>query len=125
MKRYLFLIFGLVSLMGIGFWACSKAPQEKTKESEVRVGPVKLNTHPTNLEGKIVVLRWNGKFNGDNFLNRVGELLTQQVKSVKIIKMWEVDSSTASIPKTLEESEKIALKIADQKPDLVIASQAD
>ena len=125
MKRNFFFIFGLVLLMSIGFLACSKAPQEKTKEGEVRVGPVKLNIHPTNLEGKIVILRWNGKFNGDNLLNRVGELLTQQVKGVKIIKMWEVDSSTASIPKTLEESEKIALKIADQKPDLVISSQAD
>src|SRR5208337_845494 len=32
----------------------------------------------TTLEGKTVVLRWNGKHNGDNVLNRVAELLAKQ-----------------------------------------------
>lgn len=90
-----------------------------------KVGPVKLNPHPASLEGKIVLLRWNGKYNGDKFLTRVGELLAQQVKNVKVVKMWEVDSSTASMSSSLETSEKITAKIAGQKPDIVIASQAD
>ena len=89
------------------------------------MGPVKINPHPASLEGKTVLLRWNGKMNGDKFLTRVGELLTQQVKNVKIIKLWEVDKSTAAISKDLQASEQVAAAIAKLKPDLVIAAQAD
>jgi hypothetical protein len=90
-----------------------------------KVGPLKLNPHPANLEGKTVLLRWNGKYNGDKYLSRVGELMNQQVKNVKIIKMWEIDKSTAAISKNAEMSEQVASSIAKLKPDLVIASQAD
>ncbi|HWT79331.1 MAG TPA: UGSC family (seleno)protein, partial [Candidatus Methylomirabilis sp.] len=89
------------------------------------VGPVKMNSHPAGLEGKTILLRWNGKYNGDKFLARVGELLTQQVKGVKVIRLWEMDSTTAAISKNGEMSEEVAGKIARLKPDLVIAAQAD
>jgi hypothetical protein len=89
------------------------------------VGPVKLNAHPATLEGKTVVLRWNGKYNGDLFLNNVGELLTQQVKNVKIVKLWEVDKATADVSKNGQVSEQTAAAIAKLKPALVIAAQAD
>jgi hypothetical protein len=84
-----------------------------------------LNPHPVSLEGKTVLLRWNGKYNGDKFLNRLGELMDQQVKNVRIIKMWEMDKATAIISKNAEVSEQIAVGIAKLKPDLVIAAQAD
>lgn len=90
-----------------------------------KVGPVKMNPHPASLEGKTVVLRWNGKYNGDNFLSRVAELLTQKVKGAKVIKMWEVDRATASMSDSLEKSKNFAEKVAKLKPDMVIASQAD
>ena len=90
-----------------------------------KVGPVKMNQHPSSLEGKTVVLRWNGKYNGDKYLSRVGELISQQIKNVKIIKMWEIDKSTAAISKNAEMSEQVAASIAKLKPDLVIAAQAD
>lgn len=90
-----------------------------------KVGPVKLNPHPSSLEGKTVLLRWNGKYNGDKFLARVGELLAQQVQGVKVIRLWEMDSTTAAISKNKEMSEEVAGKMAKLKPDLVIASQAD
>jgi len=90
-----------------------------------KVGPVKMNQHPSSLEGKTVVLRWNGKYNGDRYLDRVGELMSQKVKGVKIIKMWEIDKSTAAISKNAEMSEQVAASIAKLKPGLVIASQAD
>jgi len=90
-----------------------------------KVGPVKMNQHPSSLEGKTVVLRWNGKFNGDKYLSRVGELISQQIKSVKILKMWEIDKSTAAISKNAEVSEQVAAGIAKLKPDLVIGAQAD
>ena len=119
-KRFLFyLLAGLLvlSIFG-GSWAASK-------EELPKVGPVKLNAHPASLEGKTVVLRWNGKYNGDKFLLRVGELLTQQVKGVKVVRLWEMDKETAAISKNGAMSEEVAGKIAKLKADLVIASQAD
>jgi hypothetical protein len=96
-----------------------------TDQQPPKVGPVKLNPHPVNLEGKTVLLRWNGKYNGDKFLDRLAELLTQKVKKITVIKLWEADSTTAAISKTAEISEEIASKVANLHPDLVIAAQAD
>jgi hypothetical protein len=87
--------------------------------------PVRLNPHPNSLEGKTLLLRWNGKYNGDKFLSRVGELFVEQVKGIKIVKMWEVDSSTAVISKKMELSDQIASKIAALNPQVVISAQAD
>ena len=111
----IFLVGGIFCNSG---WAAAEKQMPK-------VGPVKLNAHPPTLEGKTVLLRWNGKYNGDKFLTRVGELLTQQVKNVKIIRLWELDPATAAISKNGEASEEVANKIAKLKPDLVIAAQAD
>jgi len=110
----------LLLVAGIFSYAWPAAEKQVPK-----VGPVKLNPHPASLEGKTVLLRWNGKYNGDKFLTRVGELLTQQVKGVRVIRLWEMDSTTAAISKNGEMSEEVAGKIARLKPDLVIASQAD
>jgi len=95
------------------------------EEGLPKTGPVKMNAHPGTLEGKTVLLRWNGKYNGDKFLSRVGELLVEQVKNIKIVKMWEVDPNTAIISKKMEVSEQIASKIAAFMPSLVISAQAD
>ena len=94
-------------------------------EGIVKIDPIKINPHPSTLEGKTVVLRWNGKPNGDNFFNRVAGLLTERVKNIKIIKMWELDPSTAVRSPSQEVSKEIASKIAKLKPDLVIGCQAD
>ncbi len=114
-------ILAVVSLLVL----CFASPSFAAKEKIPVVGPVKVNAHPASLEGKTVVLRWNGKMNGDKFLTRIGELLTQQVKGIKVIKLWETDKATAAISKDGEASEEVAKKIANLKPDLVIASQAD
>jgi len=95
------------------------------------IGPVTMNPHPTSLEGKTVVLRWNGKDNGDVVLNYLAELLTQEgVKEV--IKLWEVDPDSAIISGKenvismgMERSEIFAEEAAELGADLVIASQAD
>ncbi len=124
-KKRLWLIFSMVLLVMFsveGIFVCAAASEDKKLP---KVGPVKMNQHPASLEGKTVLLRWNGKYNGDRYLSRVGELISQQIKSVKIIKMWEVDKSTAVISKKAEVSEQIAVSIAKLKPDLVIAAQAD
>jgi ABC-type Fe3+-hydroxamate transport system substrate-binding protein len=123
MKRTLLILLS-VALLALVLAACGGAAPTPTK-SAVPAGTVKINTHPSSLEGKTVVLRWNSKPNGDKYLTRIGELLTQQVKDVKVVKLWESDPSTAAITKSPEESAAIADKIAALKPDLVIASQGD
>jgi hypothetical protein len=120
MKKMFILLF-VIWFLVVGLSGYAGAKGEKAP----KVGPVKLNAHPASLEGKTVLLRWNGKFNGDKYLTRAGELLTQQVKNVKIVKLWEVDKSTAAISKDLQASEQVAASIAKLKPDLVIAAQAD
>jgi hypothetical protein len=113
-------------LLGLLLVSVMAAQAEAAADKQLpKVGPVKINAHPAGLEGKTVVLRWNGKPNGDKFLTRFGEILSQQVKGVKIVKMWEVDKTTATISKTPEASKAIADKIAAYKPAIVIASQAD
>jgi len=124
-KKRMGLIFVMVLLAMFTVGSTSVYVKASEDKKVPRVGPVNLNPHPITLEGKTVLLRWNGKYNGDKFLSRVGELLTRQVKNVKIIKMWEMDKSTAAISKNAEVSEQVAVSTAKLKPDLVIAAQAD
>lgn len=108
-----------------GVVGCAWAPEQKAPAGPAKVGAVKVNAHPASLDGKTVVLRWNGKPNGDKLLTRVSELLTEKYKDIRVIRLWETAPETAAISKSQEESEKLAAKIAELKPDLVIASQAD
>jgi len=96
-----------------------------TPEGVVNIAPMQLAPRLTTLEGKTVVLQWNGKTNGNNFLNPIAEMLTQQFKGIKIIKAWELAPELKTISQSQINSQKIADKIASWKPDLVIASQAD
>ena len=80
---------------------------------------------PATLEGKTIVLRWNSKHNGDNFLNRIAELFAEKVPSAKVIKLYEVDKSTVKTSGSNSESARIAKVIKDLKADIVIGSQAD
>jgi uncharacterized protein YllA (UPF0747 family) len=92
----------------------------------IKIEPMEINPHPSTLEGKTVLLRWNGKHNGDKFLDRVAELLAQKVKGIKIIKSWEVAPETVDpISGSQERSVELMKKLAAFKPDLVIGSQAD
>ncbi len=91
----------------------------------VRVDPVKITPHPSTLEGKTVILRWNGKPNGDHFLNRLAELLNERVRGVKVIKAWEVAPETKVISYSPDTSRAIAKKLLAYKPDIVIAAPAD
>ncbi len=81
----------------------------------------RLNT----LEGKTVVLRWNEKHNGDNFLNRIAELFKERFPTTKVIKLYEVDKSTVEISGSIKEAIRIAKVIKDLKADIVIGAQCD
>jgi ABC-type Fe3+-hydroxamate transport system substrate-binding protein len=124
MGRKLLMTLLVASVLVAGLAACAPASQEPS-DDVVKVGPVELNAHPASLEGKTVVLRWNGKPNGDKLLTRVGERLSEQFPGVKLVKLWEVDESTAVSSDDAEVSLKIAETIAAQNPDLVIGSQCD
>jgi hypothetical protein len=95
-------------------------------EGVIKIEPMEINPHPASLEGKTVLLRWNGKHNGDKFLDRVADLLAQKVKGIKIIKSWEVAPETVDpISGSQERSMELMKKLGAFKPDLVIGSQAD
>jgi len=127
MKRTVLLCFVVLLALTL-LSACSDKKEEPAKtesKAVTKMGAVAYNAHPASLEGKTVVLRWNGKYNGDKLLGKVAQLLTQQVKDIKVVKMWEVDKTTAVISDSMENSLAIVKKIVDQKPAMVIASQAD
>jgi len=94
-------------------------------EGAVNVKPFSLNPHPETLSGKTVLLRWNGKHNGDIFLNRITELLTENVEDVRIIKSWEVAPETEATSLHPNKSQEFAKRLADYKPDIVIGAQGD
>ncbi len=79
---------------------------------------------PATLEGKTVALLWNGKANGDFFLSRIGELLAERVKDVKVIKLWEVDPATTQYGPEAFPAETVK-KIKNFSPAIVIGSQGD
>ena len=91
----------------------------------IAIQPAKLAPRLTSLEGKTIILRWNGKHNGNNFLDRIAELLAEKVPSAKVIKLYDLDKSTVKISGSNAESARIAKVIKDLKADIVIASQCD
>ncbi len=94
-------------------------------EGVIKITPVKLAPRISTLEGKTVVLRWNGKDNGENYLNRVAELLAKQIPTARVVKLWEVHLSTAVISQSPDESKEVAKKISKLCADIVIGSTAD
>jgi hypothetical protein len=130
-KSYLIviLVLTLISFLVIPVASFSKEATQTwdlvNPEGDVKIQPMEVNPHPASLEGKTVMLRWNGKHNGDNFLNVVAEMISKQVKNVKIIKSWEVAPETANTSSTPERSSQYVKQLAAFKPDLVIGSQAD
>ena len=91
----------------------------------IAIKPIQLAPRVTSLEGRTVVLRWNGKHNGNNYLDRIAELFAETVPGAKMIKVYDVDKSTVKISGSNQESARIAKVIKDLKAELVIASQAD
>ncbi len=125
--------FWAVAILAVLFALPTMAlAKEKIQEWEVinpagtiSIKPIKLASRLTSLEGKTIVLRWNGKHNGDNYLNRIAELLAERVPSAKVMKVYEVDKSTIKISGSNQESGRIAKVIQDLRADIVIGSQAD
>jgi hypothetical protein len=95
-------------------------------EGVVKINEMKINPHPPTLKGKTIMLRWNGKHNGNHFLDRVGQLLVEKVGDVRVIKSWEVAPETVDpITGSEERSREFAKAIGKFNPDLVIGAQSD
>jgi len=94
-------------------------------EGVVEVKYFDLAPRLTTLEGKTIVLRWNDKHNGNNFLDRIAELFKEKVPLAKVIKLYEVDKTTVKISGSNQEAARIARIIKDLKADIVIAAQTD
>ena len=94
-------------------------------EGTVQGEAFRINPHPQSLAGKTVLLRWNGKHNGDVFLNRIGELFVDNVKDIRILKSWEIAVETKQLSSNPDVSQQFARKLADFKPDIVIGAQGD
>jgi len=133
MKRQKALLFLWVTMLGICMCVpqlavAKEAPQEWElikPDGIIEIEPVAPAPRLTTLEGKTIVLRWNGKHNGDNFLNRIAELFQEKVPSAKVIKLYEADKSTIKISGSAQESARIAKVIKEMKADMVIAAQTD
>ena len=120
-------IFSVFMMSGCG--SGSEAEQASTwtlvnPEGVQQVQEIQLNTPPSTLEGKTVALRWNIKENGDNFLDRIAELLEENVKDVKVIKLYEEIPETVGYGPSRMGPEVIDKAVAS-KPVLIIGSQAD
>jgi len=94
-------------------------------EGTIQLETVSARPRPKSLEEKTVLLRWNGKHNGDLFLNRIGELLVENVKDVKIVKGWEAIPETNVITSNANKSKELAKKLSELKPDISIGAQGD
>jgi len=91
----------------------------------IKTTPIKMAARINSLEGKTIALKWNQKPNGQIFLDRVAELLKEQVPGVKIVKMYEVEPTTIPQSANMDVADRKAKLIAKYKPDLVIGSQCD
>jgi len=119
-------------LMGALFMPAEGVSKETAQDWEfvnpegvVAVKPIEIASRLSSLEGKTVGLKWNTKPNGNLFLDRVAELLIQNVPGVKIIKFYEVEPSTVPQSGNVAETQRKAQIIAKYKPDVVIGSQCD
>ena len=85
----------------------------------------KLAPRLTTLEGKTILLRWNFKHNGNHYLDRISELLAEEVPTAKVVKIYESERSTINQSGSLEDSSRLARLITRFNPDLVIGAHGD
>ncbi len=90
-----------------------------------QVDALRVIPRPATLEGKTVLLYWNGKPNGDVFLNRTAKLIEEHAKGVTFIRNWQVAPDTKVVSSSSETSQRSAKAVAAFRPDISIGSQGD
>jgi diacylglycerol kinase family enzyme len=74
-----------------------------------------------DLNGKRIGLFWNGKPNGDLFLNRFAERLKARFDDLTVVRLWEVEPGTrTALGNTTDH-----LKLMAREADLVLAASGD
>jgi len=89
--------------------------------ADVQVEQFKIANRVPALSGKTVGLFWNGKPNGDVFLEEVASRLKATYEDLKVVKFWEVKPETRTAFGNTDED----LKFMSQNADLIIGSSAD
>ena len=71
--------------------------------------------------GKRIGLWWNGKPNGDIFLNELAHQLESRYQGMTMVRMWEIDPGTTSAYGVSKDQ----LDVIANSADLVIGGLAD
>jgi hypothetical protein len=106
----------------IGFTKTGK--QEWTLMSpvaDIQVEHSKIANRVLDLKGKRIGLFWNGKPNGNVFLDEIANQLKARFDVLKIVKMWEVKPETRTALGNSVEN----LKFMAQNADLIIGASGD
>ena len=94
----------------------------------VAVKKVDAIPHNGSLDGKRIVLRWNGKPNGEIYLDRIADLLEAKYKKATVIRAYKENPKTAIGAKEdiiVGGTEGQTKMVMAMGPDIVIAAQAD
>jgi hypothetical protein len=132
-KRVLPLVLAALFLLAFSVPPAVQAAQPPQPQEWELINPMgeieKTAVNPAprikNLDGKTVVLRWNGKNNGDIALDRLAVLLGKKYPAAKIVKSYALDASINTITGNDEQSMRVTNFIKGLKPASVIAFQAD
>jgi len=89
--------------------------------ADVQVEQFEIADRFPDLNGKTIGLFWNGKPNGDIFLDEVGNKLKARFTVSRIVKLWKIRQET----RTQYGNSMDNLKSMAQNADLIIGASAD
>ena len=89
--------------------------------ADVQVKKFGLADRFADLNGKRLGLFWNGKPNGDVFLDEVAHGLASRFPGSKTVKMWEIEPGT----KTVYGNSADNLKRMSQSADFIVGASGD
>ena len=85
--------------------------------AEINLGEVRMTERPSNLNGKVIGLMWDGKPNGDLLLDNLGEELKKKFLHSEILMNSKPRATSGALDEVLEE--------LSTKCNLVILAIAD
>lgn len=80
---------------------------------------------PASLNGRNVVLRWNGKHNSDLFLARLATHVGKACPAAVIVSTHSINQALSRVPESIKEARANVKAVLDLKPAVVIAATAD
>ena len=89
--------------------------------AEVESDNFKISARLPDLKGKTIGLYWNGKPNGDVFLNEVAHHLSARFDGLKIVRIWELKPET----KTVYGNSTDNLEFMARNADFIMGASAD